>query len=126
MLQAHNLLQLCRPSVNCNSSEWRGRYVQRDEFECLGARRHMFKDMGLSFLSGHSAWAVYTMLYLVLYLEKRMVWRGTRVLRHTMQFGALMLSWFTALSRVSDYKHHWSDVLAGYFLGFTVAVLVVV
>ncbi|GBP27238.1 Putative phosphatidate phosphatase [Eumeta japonica] len=59
-----------------------------------------------------------------LYLEKRMVWRGTRVLRHTMQFGALMLSWFTALSRVSDYKHHWSDVLAGYFLGFTVAVLV--
>ncbi|CAH2042652.1 unnamed protein product, partial [Iphiclides podalirius] len=59
-----------------------------------------------------------------LYLERRLVWRGTRVLRHSLQFGAVMLSWFTALSRVSDYKHHWSDVLAGYFLGLAIAVLV--
>ena len=29
-----------------------------------------------------------------------------------------------SLSRVSDYKHHWSDVLAGLLLGILIAVLI--
>lgn len=35
------------------------------------------------------------------------------------------MAWFTALSRVSNYKHHWSDVLAGATLGTVVAVVMV-
>ncbi|XP_045501908.1 putative phosphatidate phosphatase [Colias croceus] len=119
-----HFFDLCRPSINCSDPAWQHRYIEANQFECTGTRTEKFSDMHLSFLSGHSAWSAYTMIYLALYLEKRMVWRGTRVIRHVLQFSAVMLSWFTALSRVSDYKHHWSDVLAGYSLGLTFAVVV--
>lgn len=54
-----------------------------------------------------------------------MTWDGSKLLRHTMQFLAVLSSVFTAMTRVSDYKHHWSDVLCGLLLGTTVAWIVV-
>lgn len=118
-----HFLDVCQPSVDCASPEWQRRYIGSTEYTCTGPLTHRFRDMRMSFLSGHSSVSAYAMVYLALYLEKRMVWRTTRFLRHTLQFAALMLSWFTALSRVSDFKHHWSDVLAGYSLGLCVAVI---
>lgn len=37
----------------------------------------------------------------------------------------LMVAWFTALSRVHDYMHHPSDVLAGLVIGTVWALIVV-
>ncbi|CAH0696051.1 unnamed protein product [Spodoptera exigua] len=118
-----HFFDVCRPSINCSSSEWKDRYIQSTDYTCTGLNTDRFEDSHRSFLSGHSAWAAYTMLYLALYLESRMTWKGTRSLRHALQFIAVMLSWFTALSRVTDFKHHWSDVLAGYSLGTVFAVV---
>ena len=65
------------------------------------------------------------MVYLALYLQARMTWSGSRLLRPFLQLSALMLTWYTGLSRVSDYKHHWSDVLAGFLIGTVAASLTV-
>jgi len=54
-----------------------------------------------------------------------MTWRGSKLLRHLLQFLFIMVAWYTALSRVSDYKHHWSDVLAGSLIGSISALVVV-
>ena len=54
-----------------------------------------------------------------------MTWRGSKLLRPFLQFLFIMIAWYTALSRVSDYKHHWSDVLAGTVIGSLTAVVVV-
>ncbi|PNI71365.1 T0036866 isoform 2, partial [Pan troglodytes] len=74
---------------------------------------------------GHASFSMYTMLYLVLYLQARFTWRGARLLRPLLQFTLIMMAFYTGLSRVSDHKHHPSDVLAGFAQGALVACCIV-
>nr|XP_026241741.1 phospholipid phosphatase 1 [Urocitellus parryii] len=83
-------------------------------------------DIRLSFYSGHSSFSMYCMLFLAIYLQARMKGDWARLLRPTLQFGLVAVSIYVGLSRVSDYKHHWSDVLTGLIQGAVVAILVAV
>lgn len=60
-----------------------------------------------------------------MYLQKRMLWRGSLALRHLLQALCIYAAWFTALSRVQDNMHHWDDVLAGIIIGSFWAAFVV-
>ncbi|OCT84876.1 hypothetical protein XELAEV_18023034mg [Xenopus laevis] len=59
------------------------------------------------------------------YLQSRFTWKGARLLRPLLQFTLLMMAFYTGLSRVSDHKHHPSDVLAGFVQGALVAYCIV-
>lgn len=59
------------------------------------------------------------------YLQSRFTWHGARLLRPLTQFTLIMMSFYTGLSRVSDHKHHPTDVLAGFVQGALVAYCIV-
>ncbi|ROL53693.1 Phospholipid phosphatase 1 [Anabarilius grahami] len=57
--------------------------------------------------------------------EGRLRARWARLVRPTVQFSFIAASLYVGLSRVSDYKHHWSDVLTGLLQGAVVALFTV-
>lgn len=114
-----HFLSVCNPDwskINCSDG-----YIEN--FICQG-NEDKVREGRLSFYSGHSSFSMYSMLFLALYLQARMKGDWARLLRPTLQFGLIALSIYVGLSRVSDYKHHWSDVLVGLIQGAAVAILV--
>lgn len=51
--------------------------------------------------------------------------KWTRLVRPTVQFFLVSFSLYVGYTRVSDFKHHWSDVLVGLLQGALIAVLTV-
>ncbi|XP_053707896.1 phosphatidic acid phosphatase type 2D [Synchiropus splendidus] len=110
-----NFLSVCNityASINCVP----GSYVPK--VDCPLARsQKMVVEARKSFFSGHASFAMYTMLYLAFYLQARLSWRGARLLRPLVQFILVMIAIYTGLSRISDYRHHPSDVVTGFIQG---------
>lgn len=64
------------------------------------------------------------MTFTVLYMEARIHFSHSKFLKFFLQLVVAQLGILCSLSRVSDYKHHWTDVLAGLLLGILIAVLI--
>jgi len=118
-----HFLDICKPDVDCNADINKTKYIEN--FKCTGEMSKKFKDSRLSFPSGHSSLSFYCMVYLALYLQARIKTSKYGIPKSFFQFLVIVMAAYCALSRISDYKHHWSDVLAGTLLGITVATLTV-
>ncbi|XP_071217567.1 phospholipid phosphatase 3-like isoform X1 [Salvelinus alpinus] len=115
-----HFLDVCKPdwsTINCSLG-----YIT--DYQCHGPESKV-QEARKSFFSGHASFSMYTMLYLVFYLQSRFTWRGARLLRPLTQFTLIMMSFYTGLSRVSDHKHHPTDVLAGFGQGALVSYCIV-
>ncbi|XP_062854937.1 phospholipid phosphatase 1 [Trichomycterus rosablanca] len=115
-----HFLTVCKP--NLSLEDCKAGYMEN--FSCTGDKT-VVNEGRLSFYSGHSSFSMYCMLFLALYLQSRMKAEWARLLRPTIQFFMIAASVYVGLSRVSDYKHHWSDVLTGLIQGAIVAVFTV-
>lgn len=110
-----NFMSVCAPKV-CKG------YVL--QINCTGNPRDVTESR-LSFYSGHSSFGMYCMLFLALYVQARLVAKWARLLRPTIQFFLVAFAVYVGYTRVSDYKHHWSDVLVGLLQGALIALLTV-
>ncbi|XP_078572451.1 phospholipid phosphatase 1-like isoform X1 [Branchiostoma floridae x Branchiostoma japonicum] len=119
-----NFLSVCAPDYSTfNCTDDMGRYVYVTDYVCTGDPQET-KESRLSFVSGHASMSFFFMVYLVLYLQVRIKWRQSWLLKPFLQVLAVILAQLTMLSRITDNKHHWSDVLAGSVLGTFMAILV--
>ncbi|CAH2042655.1 unnamed protein product, partial [Iphiclides podalirius] len=85
-----HFFNVCKPDIDCTLPDNKWRYIET--FTCLERDPKLLKEMRLSFPSGHSSFSAYTMVYFALYLQKRFTWRGSKLLRHGIQFLLLMMA----------------------------------
>ena len=108
-----HFLSVCQPNfrtLNCSAG-----YITQDV--CTGDALAV-REARLSFPSGHSSLAFYCACFLIFYLHKRgFIIRTLRIVIPGISLVAIVLALFTGLSRVSDNKHHPTDVLAGSLVG---------
>lgn len=126
-----NFIAVCQPDwdkINCfeiikNVSV--ANYVHFKPEICKGDP-FLIKESRLSFPSGHSSFSVYSMMFVIIYMEARLILRRMRFPKIILQLIAFVAAWHTVMSRVSDFKHHYTDVIAGSLLGMSVAVFMTV
>ncbi|VDD75775.1 unnamed protein product [Mesocestoides corti] len=113
-----NFFDVCNPAV---VTETRFGYITN--FACLKNDTHLIREMRLSFPSGHSAYSMFPAIFIVVYLHYRMprISMGS-VLQAFVQTAAVTAAFYVGLTRVTDNKHHWTDVLAGMLLGAAVGI----
>ncbi|XP_013776698.1 putative phosphatidate phosphatase [Limulus polyphemus] len=116
-----HFIDVCQPDMSltdCNHS-----YIT--EYRCTGSDENKIREARLSFPSGHASFSAYSMVYLAIYIQYRLICAKNSLLKPFLQAAVLLAAWYTGLSRVVDHKHHWSDVLSGFLLGIIVSLLVV-
>ncbi|CAF3707388.1 unnamed protein product [Rotaria sp. Silwood1] len=84
------------------------------------------QEAKLSFPSGHSSYSTYAFIFLFVYFEARLVCPSIQFLKPFLQCLCVAVAFFTCLSRVTDYKHHATDVIGGSLIGFCIAVFTAV
>lgn len=119
----------CKPDYslfNCTSSGLTGvvyNPIYTGGSFCTGAAKDV-EEARLSFPSGHASFSWFTMLFAIIYLEARSIRLRLRYVKIIVQMACFIAAWVTTLSRVSDYHHRGSDVLAGTVLGCMVALFI--
>ena len=95
-------------------------------------RMDRIKEARLSFPSGHASFAFQAAVFTILFLQSkysaklkmtRSSIEQSSLIIPFLQVIALSLATFTAVSRIMDYKHHPTDVIAGSLIGIVTQIL---
>jgi len=122
-------LDMCKPNlqnISCTSLVNPGialSFYTGDGF-CSNTNIKQINQARFSFPSGHSSYACYCMVFLIIYLEARFFTIRYRYFKTILQITAFLLAFSVCLSRIPDYHHRGSDVAGGAALGTAVAFFV--
>ena len=123
-----HFLSVCRPDFDLlNCTDEYGYPVYVTDYHCNERRgiEDVLNDSHLSFPSGHASISTYSFVFLVLYVASVRTFYHRSALKLILMLASLSLAVLTSLSRISDHRHHPTDVLAGMAIGAGVAVLVI-
>ncbi|CAF0930186.1 unnamed protein product [Adineta steineri] len=80
-------------------------------------------DIRQSFPSGHSSTAFCGLIFLALYIYKVWRYRNFGLLPYLMEIGCFALAAYIGITRITDHRHHPTDVLGGAILGTVIAII---
>ncbi|XP_041984696.1 phospholipid phosphatase 1-like [Aricia agestis] len=106
-----HFFETCQPqeALTCKDSEYVPSYT------CTQA--HWLKQSDKSFPSGHTSLAVHCALFVAYYLHHRAT--AARWVTYT-QVSSVLAAAVCGVSRMTDHRHHWWDVLAGVVLSLPI------
>ncbi|XP_052868286.1 phospholipid phosphatase 1-like isoform X1 [Anopheles cruzii] len=114
-----HFLYTCKPDVNCQGNEYITSYTCTNREES----HYFVRDASKSFPSGHSAMSVFEAIFMIWYLEKRVPRLRSVLTVPLCQMVLMCWAVFCSLSRITDNRHHWWDVLAGSIAGALAAII---
>lgn len=80
------------------------------------------RDVSRSFPSGHASITTYTAMFMIWYLQKRLPTIQSMFLVPLFQVILALFVSLCSVSRVTDNRHHWIDVIGGVILGAIFAI----
>ena len=117
---------VCKPNwlkINCTDSIGLKNYIIGNEF-CTTTDPIALKEARLSFPSGHSSFSAFFATFLILYIQLQIKcekWGSMPKIFIQVILGSA--GFYVGLSRVSDFKHHPTDVLVGFIIGIFIGVV---
>lgn len=116
-----HFFEVCRPNFK-NSHCFKGNYIQ--SYNCTNSDTDpaILEQHYQSFPSGHASFMFYSMTFLILLTENKLKFQWSILLKTFIQFLCFITAIVVSISRVTDYWHHWSDVVIGGIIGTLFAI----
>ncbi|XP_050543735.1 phospholipid phosphatase 3-like isoform X2 [Daktulosphaira vitifoliae] len=116
-----HFLDTCNPieAVNCTKNSYMYQYHCNNE----KISEYILQDASKSFPSGHASISVYGSISLAWYLQNKCK-IGSLLLVPVLQSICILWAIFCSLTRISDHRHHWWDVLAGSIIGISITMYI--
>ncbi|XP_073090431.1 phospholipid phosphatase-related protein type 5 isoform X2 [Manis javanica] len=121
---APHFLALCKPNYTALGCQQYTQFISGEE-ACTG-NPDLIVRARKTFPSKEAALSVYAAMYLTMYITNTIKAKGTRLAKPVLCLGLMCLAFLTGLNRVAEYRNHWSDVIAGFLVGISIAVFLVV
>nr|XP_047923185.1 phospholipid phosphatase-related protein type 5 isoform X4 [Anser cygnoides] len=121
---APHFLALCKPNYTALGCKQYTQFISSAQ-ACTGNPDLIMKARK-TFPSKEAALSVYAAMYLAMYITSTVKARGTRLAKPVLCLGLMCLAFLTGINRVAEYRNHWSDVIAGFVIGISIAVFLVV
>ncbi|XP_048352247.1 phospholipid phosphatase-related protein type 5 isoform X4 [Sphaerodactylus townsendi] len=121
---APHFLALCKPNYTALGCQQFTQFISSAEV-CSGNPDLIMKARK-TFPSKDAALSIYAATYLAMYITNTIKSRGTRLAKPVLCLGLMCVAFLTGINRVAEYRNHWSDVIAGFLVGISIAVFLVV
>ncbi|TRY72772.1 hypothetical protein DNTS_006266 [Danionella cerebrum] len=112
-------LNVCKPNYTGLDCQLSHQFIDKGNI-CTGNQLQVERARR-SFPSKDASLSVYSAVYVTMYITSTIRTKSSRLAKPVLCLGILCAAFLTGLNRVSEYRNHCSDVIAGFILGSSIA-----